>query len=441
MKDILSKVSASFFLKIISAGLAYPIAILLARQLGTDGYGVYGFVLAVVGVLIYLVVFGFDQLVVKNANHINVPDGGNGTYPILSFAFIVIFCLSLLVWASFYASSFFIDSIEDLKLEIMIGLLILPIFASRRIFTSYLRGVGNPVVAIVPEALIQPLIMLTLVLLSYLLGIGLGADLALLFQLTAYACSVMFIGFICVSRYKLVPTPVKEFRQVIRFGFKEGLLISGFYMAIMATAEGFAMYIDRIMLGIFSSLGDVGIYLVAARNTSFVLFVESAFLLVTMPLISKGYSSGQDLKKIISLQTLLVFLAVTVFVVFFFIFGEWLVALFGEGFHDSYKPLVLLSLGYLIGALFGAGPHILMMTGCEKPASIILLFSTVLNVILNLALIPIYGIMGAAVATVVSEILKKSLAYYKLKSLTGIDSSLLTVRYIINRESLRYLWK
>ena len=89
--------------------------------------------------------------------------------------------------------------------------------------------------------------------------------------------------------------------------------------------------------------------------------------------------------------------------VLFAVVGEWLlVTLFGSEFGGAYWPLLILGLGQLANAGFGATAMLLNMTGFERDVTRVVAIAAGLNVGLNLALIPFFGVIGAAVATSVS---------------------------------------
>ena len=87
-----------------------------------------------------------------------------------------------------------------------------------------------------------------------------------------------------------------------------------------------------------------------------------------------------------------------------FIFSGPALSLFGEGYVFAKQALWFLLAGQFFAALCGPGAIYLNMTGKQKKLNIILILGLVINVILNLALIPVYGIEGAAAATLISMI-------------------------------------
>ena len=76
-----------------------------------------------------------------------------------------------------------------------------------------------------------------------------------------------------------------------------------------------------------------------------------------------------------------------------------LLRLFGPGFDVARPALLILAGAQLVNALAGSVGILMSMTGHQNAVSVVLAFAAALNVGLNFALIPRYGLIGAAVAT------------------------------------------
>ena len=85
-------------------------------------------------------------------------------------------------------------------------------------------------------------------------------------------------------------------------------------------------------------------------------------------------------------------------------FPDFLLGLFGEEFKVGVTAFIFLSCGRLISSFSGSVGNILQMTGNQNIYARILLLGAILNVVLNLILIPAYGINGAAIASMSSLI-------------------------------------
>jgi O-antigen/teichoic acid export membrane protein len=88
------------------------------------------------------------------------------------------------------------------------------------------------------------------------------------------------------------------------------------------------------------------------------------------------------------------------FVFLFFIFsGKWILSIWGEEFEEAYWILIILGFGQLVNLSTGAVGIILTMTGHEKTQRNISLCFLAVFLFLSFTLIPIYGALGASIAT------------------------------------------
>jgi O-antigen/teichoic acid export membrane protein len=98
--------------------------------------------------------------------------------------------------------------------------------------------------------------------------------------------------------------------------------------------------------------------------------------------------------------------------------------LFGPGFGQSVTPLLILSLGAMIGSALGPGATLLNMTGHEKRVTYASLWSLVVLVSLAVPLVVFWGEMGAAVANSLTFVFWSGLMWWDSRKLLGVDSSI-----------------
>src|SRR5262249_20232042 len=85
-------------------------------------------------------------------------------------------------------------------------------------------------------------------------------------------------------------------------------------------------------------------------------------------------------------------------------FGRWALALFNPEFEPGYAALAILAVGFLVVAAMGPVETILLMKNEQRLAAAAAVGACALNVLLNLVLIPGFGMEGAAFATACSMI-------------------------------------
>jgi len=88
----------------------------------------------------------------------------------------------------------------------------------------------------------------------------------------------------------------------------------------------------------------------------------------------------------------------------------------------------LLALGQVFHAGLGQGGTLLNMCGHEKGTLITLILSALLNVVLNFIFIPLWGMHGAATATLISVLFRKIVIWTMVYIIYGIDSSALALQ-------------
>lgn len=161
-------------------------------------------------------------------------------------------------------------------------------------------------------------------------------------------------------------------------------------------------YCDRFMINYFLGLSHLGIYAIGIRLTSIISLLFIGFKFAWAPYIFKNYREPRT-KEVISILFKYLFLLSLVFVLIITLFSpEFLFILTTKNYYDAYKVVPLLAGGtvlYTIGAYFSLGFGI-----AEKNIFVfyINLIVAILNIILNLTLIPRFGIQGAALATFLS---------------------------------------
>lgn len=169
---------------------------------------------------------------------------------------------------------------------------------------------------------------------------------------------------------------------------------------------------DILMLGAMSSMEEVGVYAIVVKLALLTVFVLNSVNVSIAPKISELYFADKidELKSLVKKTTKLVVIVSFLPVLILILFGESILGFFGKEFVLGYTALVLFILGQIASVLAGPVEFLLNMTGHQKAVTLIVMFAALLNIILNYILIPMYGIEGAAAASMVSLIVSKSIS-------------------------------
>ena len=212
-----------------------------------------------------------------------------------------------------------------------------------------------------------------------------------------------FIAF-GVSLYflrKTVPNLTKDTETVYE---TNKLLRYSLPLLIVSFIDFIILWTDTIMLGVFRSSAEVGIYSAAVKTSMLLILFLLSFNFIFAPVISDLYNR-KELKKLENMFKTVTRWAFTLTLPVFLITVFWskeIMGLFGKEFTIGYSSLVILSLGRIINAGVGSVGNILIMTGKTAITLFIAIIILIVNIILNWLLIPKYGILGAALATTIS---------------------------------------
>jgi O-antigen/teichoic acid export membrane protein len=200
------------------------------------------------------------------------------------------------------------------------------------------------------------------------------------------------------------------------FGFALPLVTVDLLFVVMNTTNVW-------MLQRFGSAADVADYRVVQPAARLNLVVMTSFTLLFTPAAARLFARG-DRKGIADLYwRTAAWIAVFSFPVFALTFASadpLTVALFGERYASSGTILALLAVGYYFNAALGFNGLTLRVYGLVRYVVVISVGVALANVAINLALIPAYGAVGAAVGTCATLLVHNVLKQAGLRKGTGI---------------------
>ena len=160
---------------------------------------------------------------------------------------------------------------------------------------------------------------------------------------------------------------------------------------------------DIIMLSIFATEQDIGIYNAARRIaelTSIPLFAINSIVVVKFAALHSK-NDIYNLQKITKQSTKLMFFMSLPLLLFYFSFPSFVMGLFSKEFIAGVGVLVLITGAQFINVISGSVGYIMSMTDNRHIVRNVLFIAAIINITLNYILIPIYGINGAAVASAI----------------------------------------
>lgn len=176
------------------------------------------------------------------------------------------------------------------------------------------------------------------------------------------------------------------------------LILSGLSVAVY-------MKIDQVMLGDMAGNQAVGIYSSATRLSEIWYFVPMVIVSSVFPAViqAKEKDEGLYYRRMQRLFSLMAALSISIAVPMTFVSNWVVVTLFGNGFASA-GPVLAIHIWASLFVFFGVAQGSWDLAENLTTLALFRIASgAILNIALNLFLIPAYGAMGAAVATVISQ--------------------------------------
>jgi O-antigen/teichoic acid export membrane protein len=222
--------------------------------------------------------------------------------------------------------------------------------------------------------------------------------------LLAYVISLIIV---CAYSLKLwfKHADIKSYAHGSRVKFKNMLNVS---LPMLLSSSSFLVleWTDTIMLGMYRTAEEVGVYSVAMKVAILTFIMLYAINSIAAPKFAEIYGKGdkKDFELIVKQSTKLIFWSSLPIILSIFLFPSFILGIFGQQFTIGVHALLILTFGQFIRAISGSVGYILQMTGRQRIFQNILISGAVINIGLNALLIPRYGINGAAIASTISTI-------------------------------------
>jgi O-antigen/teichoic acid export membrane protein len=175
------------------------------------------------------------------------------------------------------------------------------------------------------------------------------------------------------------------------------LIISGFVIMIY-------MRIDQVMIKEMLGVKEVGIYSAAVRVAEIWYFIPGVITSSFLPSIMNAKKIGEDYyyQRLQKLYTLMIWLAISIALVITFL-SDWIIlTLYGVAYIDA-SEVLMINIWTGVFIFFGsAWSKWMLIENRMKMSSFFQVNAMIFNVVLNLILIPKYGIYGAAISTLIA---------------------------------------
>ncbi len=386
--------------------LAYFSHVVLARLLNVEAYGTYTIVLAVTGVVTLASQLGFDQFLIRMVpvyRHSADMQGLKGL--LLAGVVSVLACIMLLSFLAAVPAFLLSMGVGALPLTILVlGLFLVLAQAWGNLLSSVLIGAGRQLLAKSMADAVRPVLFVSAVVILWLVSGNLNVEGVLLANIGA----VLVLGGIAgAATWRTLQLSTNSGLRISIGGYRKWLSAS-VALLLFFLPQSLIINVDVMLLGVYAGADSSGLYWAAARTATLVAFPLYAINTLVAPMISEVFVSKKPLTPLLYKATLYTAPVCLAAFVALLLFGAEIMQIFGPDFVVSVPALYILAGGYALMSLLGPVDFALAMTEHEGKCAIVMFLGAGLNILLNILLIPRFGLEGAAAATAVSLVLARA---------------------------------
>lgn len=400
--------------------LSFCTAILITRYLGPEKYGQYIFVFTFVAIGAVLWDFGLNTLLTREISRdkdLTASYSGASIIiktsimlPVLGFSLLF---LKLSGYASIILASVCIFAVARYLMSIF------EIFQS--LFSAYRRMEFTAILGILRAA---TLLMSVL----YIIKVSAGGLVDIFFCYLTALSVTLIASIIFLKRYFVLPT------FPISLTYFSNLIKEGFSLFLISAAYMLYFRIDHLMLSRLA--GDIQTGLYGSAYTLFevvLVFFPMIIMTSAFPVLSHCYKNNiDDMKKIYNvLLKYSIFLGIPISCGTFLLAKEIIITLYGNVYIDATPAMSILGLSISVFFITNLLSWTLTAADMQKHVLISYSIALLINVILNLWLIPLYGAQGAAITTLICVVLQLIYMSKIIKKVINVKADTSLIKSVI----------
>lgn len=405
----------------LSILLGFISRVIIVRFITQEEYGIYCLSLTIINVFATIATLGLKEGSTRYIAYFRGIKRKNEVDSIVysSIKIALISSISIAI-VSFLISDFISESIfntPNLAMPLKIFSISIPFTVLITIFIAIFRGFDKIWPSVYFQNILRNILFILLLVTLILSGLSLLGVVYAYFVSITITCIFFLIYFI-----KKLSLSVKlhclNSNQIER-----NLLVFSIPLFITNILGMVTSWTDTLMLGYFKSPDVVGLYNGALPFANLIHLAIVSVGFIYVPIISQFYSRNlaKDIKRMYVVITKWIFLLTLPILLVLIFFPEIILGFFlGHNYVEASIILQILALAFFLDPFFGPNYYTLIVRGETSFLMLSSLSSAVINIILNITLIPLMGIIGAAIATSLSLILLEILIAMRLYSTSKI---------------------
>ena len=395
----------------VSRLLGYATQVAMARMYGPGQLGFYVLGLTLVQIANLLSQFGMDNGVVRYVAHYRAEGDARRVRGTVIQALLVPFVLSVALSVLLFLGSGFLANrvFNEPFLETVFGAfsVAVPFFTLMSMALWATQGFQTVKYTTYVQYVLRPLLNLGLIVVFFLF------DVLVLGAVASYILSMAF-GAVLSLYYLRKIFPRLLDREVKPKFESRALFKASAPMVVANLTQQVNSWLALLVIGAFGTAREVGIFDVGFRTAALSTLVLFAFAGIFSPMISSLYQRGllRDLAYLYKDVSYWAFTGALAFFLGTALLAQDIMAILGPKFVPGWPVIVVIAAAQLFSSSVGPTARILAMTGHQRIVMYATLGSIAAAALLNLLLVPAFGIFGAAAATAAALVLVNAITLF-----------------------------
>ncbi len=391
VRRIAKNTTILFLSQIISYILIFFYTIYIARYLGADGFGILSLALAFSGIFSIIADLGLSTLTVRE-----VAKDKSLTKKYLENALLIKIILAFLTFGLIVLFLNLLGYPQETKIVVYLVSLSIILTSMSGIFYSIFQAYEKIEYQSIGQILVSIIMFLGVIGAIYYKFDVIGFS----FLYLASSGVILFYNLIIyILKFSI---PKLEYNKQ----FWKNIIKDALPFGLTGISGTIYTYIDSVMLSLIQGNEVVGWYNAAYRIVLFLLFIPSTINVTIFPSMSQSHISSPDLLKLINEKyfKFMIIIGIPLGVGTTLLADKIILLIFGQGYLNSIIALQIL-IWTIVFTFAGAGfARVLEATNKQLILTKISGICMIINIFINLILIPRYGLIGASISTVLTEI-------------------------------------
>ena len=377
------------------------------RILGASGWGTFSYAISLCGLFMIFSDFGISSILTRE---LAKPETNKENYISTSFLIKILLNILIFIIIIFTAPVFSKD---------IIATHIIPIVALIMIFDGmreFIFAINRSLEKMEAEAVLKIVTNVLLIIITYIFLVGSATVTSLALGYMAGSLAGLIVTLFIFRKH------LKNIFQGFSTDLIKPLITTAWPFAFFAILGSIMANTDTVMLGLMKDTTEVGFYATSQRIIAFLFILPGLIASSLLPTLTKQINDKEKIKNVVNSSIKIIYMIAIPLTLGGLIIGDSLIVkLFGAEYGPATRMLqiALISILFVFPALIFN--NIIFVFNKHKSVIKIFLIGTILNVLMNIILIPKYGGIGSSIATLISQILIMILIQKELSKLIKVN--------------------